>query len=56
MDATPPDATGHELVDAAVRTVAALDVGPEPDALADHVTAYEQAHGHLRRALDDRSA
>lgn len=41
--------TGHATVDAAMARVSAL--GEQP--LSDHVTAFDEAHGMLRRALTE---
>jgi hypothetical protein len=44
-----PAATGHPAVDEVLRSLDALEGRP----VDEHVAAFEQAHGSLRRALSD---
>lgn len=47
--AQPDDSTGHETVDAVVRSLDDLDDRP----VQEHVTVFESAHERLRGALAD---
>lgn len=41
--------TGHEIVDAVLRSLQSLDDTP----VAEHVAVFDRAHGELRQALND---